>query len=128
MPRIAFCRGCNRYIQLTPEGECREGHPRSALRDVRDGMLDQAPVIGTAVAAPTAEQAALSHYDSIGAKVAGKAIVIVPVALVVAWGLWTGMEEFSGSGMPWIAKLGWALFSLALTVGGAFLFAGSRRR
>ena len=128
MPRIAFCSGCNRYIQLTPDGVCREGHPRSALRDVREGALDSAPIIKAAVAAPTAEQAALASYDSIFAKVAGKAIIIVPVALILGWGIWSGVEEFSGSDMPFVAKLGWSLLSLAMTVGGAFMWSRMRHR
>jgi hypothetical protein len=130
MPKTAFCSGCNRYVQLSPEGECREGHPRSALRDVREGTLQSAPVVRTAVAAPapSAELAAIASYDNIFAKLAGKAIIIVPVALIVGWGIWSGMAEFDGSGMSWFTKLLWSLGSLALTVGGVFFFAGLHKR
>ncbi|MDR3686020.1 MAG: hypothetical protein P4L93_03550 [Coriobacteriia bacterium] len=130
MPRTAFCSSCNRYVQLSPEGECTEGHPRSALRDVREGSLQSAPDLRTAAstAMPSAELAAIASYDNIFAKLAGKAIIIAPVALILAWGIWSGMAEFGGSGMSWIAKLFWSLFSLLLTVGGAFLYAGLHKR
>jgi len=130
MPKTAFCSGCNRYVQLSPEGECREGHPRSALRDVREGTLQSAPAVRATAAAPapSAELAAIASYDNIFAKLAGKAIIVAPVALILAWGIWSGMAEFGGSGMSWIAKLFWSLFSLALTVGGAFFWAGLHKR
>ena len=99
------------------------------LRDVREGILEAAPVARPAAApAPSAELAAIASYDNVFAKVAGKAIIIAPVALILAWGIWSGMAEFGGSGMSWIAKLFWSLFSLALTVGGAFFYAGFHKR
>jgi hypothetical protein len=128
MPRIAFCSGCGRYIQLTLEGECREGHPRSALRDVREGTLDAAPVVGVAAPVCTAEEATFREYDSLLAKVVGKAIIIIPVTLVLAFGLWTGMVQLPGFHMSIWARLGWSVFSLVMTVGGAFLLYGRRRR
>lgn len=130
MPKIAYCNDCNRYVQLSHQGECPDGHPRSALRDVRDGLLSDAPVIKPAIAARTDEEAIIASYDHWFAKVAGKAIIILPVAVILAWGIWSGMEEFSGSGMSWMAKLSWSLVSLAVTIGGAFFFSrmGRRRR
>ena len=117
MPKIAFCAGCNRYVQLTPTGDCREGHPRSSLRDVREGTLDAAPTAAVPSTPRTAEQAAMASYDSPLVKLAGIAIVMVPIALVLGWGIWTGMEEFSGAGMSVWTKLGWSVASLALTFG-----------
>jgi hypothetical protein len=127
MPMIGFCSGCNRFVQLSLHGECPHGHPRSRLRNVRDGLLSDMPVAKTPVHPRSAEQAALAAHDSIYAKVAGKAIIILPVAVVLAWGIWSGMEQFSGSNISFVAKLGWALLSLAMTIGGAFLLAGRRR-
>jgi hypothetical protein len=129
MPKTAFCSGCNRYVQLTPEGECREGHARSNLRDVREGTLASTPVVKPAASpAPSPELAAIASYDNIFAKLAGKAIIIVPIAVVLWWGIWSGMAEFDGSGMSWMAKLGWSVGSLVVTVGGVFFWARIRKR
>ena len=129
MPKTAFCSGCNRYVQLTPEGECREGHARSNLRDVREGTLASAPVVKQAASpGPSPELAAIASYDNIFAKLAGKAIIIVPIAVVLWWGIWSGMAEFDGSGMSWVAKLGWSVGSLVVTVGGVFFWARIRKR
>ncbi|HEY5540262.1 MAG TPA: hypothetical protein VIL41_02280 [Coriobacteriia bacterium] len=128
MPRIAHCSGCARYVQLTPQGECPEGHPRSMLRDVREGTLAAAPTVGVATSAPSAEEATFREYDSVFAKVVGKAVVILPIAAVLAFGLWTGVEQFQGSYMSFGAKLGWSVLSLTMTVGAAFLWFGLRKR
>ena len=41
MPKIAYCNGCGRYVQLTEVGEvCPAAHPRSELRDVHEGVLE----------------------------------------------------------------------------------------
>ena len=119
MPKIAYCNSCGRYVQLTEVGEvCPAAHPRSELRDVHEGALETSRE-GT--------QSVPLYRDEGGilAQVIGKAIVLVPVGLVVAWGLWTGYEQF-GPGLSVWAKLGWSVLSLASTVGLAFLFA--RRR
>ena len=121
MSKIAYCNGCGRYVQLTEVGEvCPAAHPRSELRDVREGVIEP-PREGAQGAQPYVDDGGLL------AKVIGNAVVLVPVGLVVAWGLWTGYEQF-GPGMPIWQKLGMSVVSLVTTVALAFLFAGRRGR
>lgn len=127
MSRIAYCSGCGRYVELTYQSECPEGHPRSSLRDVRDGTLAAAPNVATVANAPTAEEAAFQVQNSPAVKAAGIAIIAVPVALVLIWGLYSGMAEF-GDSMAWPAKLGLSAVSLVGTIGLAFLFYRRKRR
>jgi len=124
--QVGYCSSCGRYVQLAEGGGCPDGHPRSALRDVRQGSLADAPVVGVNRVVPSA--AGFQEYDGAFAKVLGRAIVIVPVALIVAFGLWTGYEQFSGWGMSFAAKLGLSVLSLAATVGLAFLFVRPKHR
>ncbi|HET6493858.1 MAG TPA: 5-bromo-4-chloroindolyl phosphate hydrolysis family protein [Thermoleophilia bacterium] len=35
MPLGGYCRVCDRWVWLTPYGECQNGHPASAMRDVQ---------------------------------------------------------------------------------------------
>ena len=126
MSRIAYCSGCGRYVELTYQDECPEGHPRSALRDVREGTLASAPRASASANAPTAEEAAFQIQNNVAVKAVGIAIIAVPVTLVLAWGLWSGMAEF-GDGMSWPAKLGLSAVSLVATVGLAFLMYRRKR-
>jgi len=127
MAKIAYCSGCGRYIELTYTGECPEGHPRSALRDVREGTLASAPSVRVATVGPTAEEAAFREFESPFAKIVGRAIIIVPIVAVLGFGLVTGMVPVPGFGMSLWERLGWSVFSLAMTVGGAFFFVRLRR-
>jgi hypothetical protein len=107
-------------VRLTEQGGvCPSAHPRSDLRDVHEGYLE---VPGEGVGNTPI------YRDEGGflAQVIGKGIVLVPVGLIVAWGLWTGYEQF-GPGLSVLAKLGWSVLSLITTVGLAFLFSGKRR-
>jgi hypothetical protein len=117
---VGYCSSCNRYVELI-DGRCPAGHPRSELRDVHEGLLEQAPVVGSA------RRSEYRDEGGIAAQVLGKGVVIVPVALIVAWGLWSGFQEF-GPGMSFWAKLGWSVLSLAMTVGGAFMYTGMHRK
>jgi hypothetical protein len=121
LARVGYCGECARYVELTADGMCPDGHPRSALRDVREGCVAQAPVVGKAHAA--------AYHDEGGmlAQIIGKGIIIVPVALIVGWGLWTGYEQFSGSGMTVGQKLLYSALSLVVTVAGAFMFTSRHR-
>jgi len=126
MSTNAQCSGCGRRVQLTDAGECPRGHARSMLRDVREGVLPatvRQSAATSARAVPAAERVA--SHDALLSQVLGKGIVIVPVALVVAFGVWTGYYQFPGSPL---VKLLFSVASLALTVGLAFLWAGIRRR
>ena len=120
MAQVGYCSGCGRYVQLTEQGGvCPSAHPRSDLRDVHDGYLESAA--GGVASTPL-------YRDEGGmlAQVIGKGIVLVPIGLIVAWALWTGYEQF-GPGLSVLAKIGWSVFSLALTVGLSFLLYGHRR-
>ena len=126
MAHVGYCSSCGRYVRVVEGGGCPDGHPRSALRDVRQGSLADAPAVG--VNRVAASQAPFREYEGTFAKILGKAIVIVPVALILAFGLWTGYEQFSGTGMSFVAKLGLSVASLVATVGLAFLFARPKHR
>ena len=120
MPQMGYCNGCGRYVQLTEQGGvCPSAHPRSDLRDVHEGYLET-PAEGVA------NPPIFRDEGGILAQVIGKGIVLVPVGLIVAWGLWSGYEEF-GPGLSVWAKIGWSIVSLIITVGLAFLFTGRRR-
>jgi hypothetical protein len=124
---IAYCSGCSRYVELTADGVCASGHPRSALRDVRTGPLPAAAVVRPAGALGVREPAPTYRDDEprsaepnmIVARLLGWGIVVVPVSLILGWGIWTGMAQFSGS---FATKFALSIGSILLTVGGAFLF------
>ena len=107
--RNAYCSECATRVNLTSGGECPNGHPRSALRDVRDGE------VATVAAPPAGGGPNLSDSEEKTAWVIGKLVVVVPAAAVVAFGLWTGYAASMGLGMSntaaWLSSIG----SLALT-------------
>ena len=127
----AYCSGCGRRVDLSPDGECPQGHLRSMLRDVRKGVA--APVLGAGApksrtprgAAATAEP---TRFQELLAQVIGKSVVIVPVAAVIAFGLWTGYESMAGTGASAVEAILMSVGSLALTVGLAFAWAARRGR
>jgi hypothetical protein len=122
LAKVGYCGECGRYVELNAEGACPDGHPRSSLRDVREGCVAQAPVVGQARAA--------EYHDEGGmlAQVIGKGIVIVPVALIIGWGLLTGFERARMSGISGGMALLYAVLALAATVLGAFVQSWRRRR
>jgi hypothetical protein len=121
LARVGYCGECGRYVELTAEGVCPDGHPRSSLRDVREGCVAQAPSVGQVRHAEYHDQGGLV------AQVLGKGIIIVPVALIVGWGLWTGFEQFNGSGLSVGQKLLYSALSLVATVGAAFILTARHR-
>jgi hypothetical protein len=124
MPSIAYCSQCGEYVQLSAEGTCPFGHQRSALRDVREGGLGSAPATAsTSKRIPTPPD--VEEHSELLAQIIGKSVVLVPLALILGWGLWTGYEQFPGMsvGMRLLASAG----SLLFTVGLAFLFVRKRR-
>lgn len=127
--RSAHCRGCGHRVDLTAEGECPQGHLKSMLRDVREGpatppTASPAPVRtrGTSPV-PVAD---VPRGQELLAVVLGKAIVIVPIAAILAFGLWTGYESAAGEGVSVAKALLISAGSLALTVGLAFVWASRR--
>ena len=60
MPLGGYCSVCERWVWLTPYGECQNGHPASAVRDVQQ-LKPQAESIALVEAAtPSARQGSLS--------------------------------------------------------------------
>jgi hypothetical protein len=132
MARVGYCGECGRYVELTAQGECPVGHPRSSLRDVREGSLAEAPAVARARADREREVAetsdpALGAGAGVLAKVIGWGIVIVPVALVVGWGLWAGYEEAASNGASGWTALGISAGSLVVTSVATFAWVWIRR-
>jgi hypothetical protein len=133
MARVGYCGECGRYVELTAQGECPAGHPRSSLRDVREGSLAEAPVVAKARADREREAAetpdpALRAGTGVLAKVIGWGVVVVPVAIVVGWGLWAGYEESASNGNGGWTGLGISAGSLVATVVATFVWVRMRRR
>jgi len=100
------------------------------LRDVRQGVAAPAhtaiPVGRTSRATSPPPETSRSH--ELFAQVIGKSVVIVPVAAIVAFGLWTGYESMAGTGASVLEAILMSAGSLALTVGIAFVWASRRGR
>jgi len=115
-------------VQLTESGECPNGHLRSLLRDVRPNEVVPAEKPSPRPVAHASLAPGPPHSDELLSMVIGKAFVLVPVAAIVAFALWTGYEQGVGSGMSVGAALLMSLGSLAITIGVAFAWAAMRRR
>jgi hypothetical protein len=125
MAKSAYCSGCARRVDLTSEAECPQGHLRSMLRDVRQGVATPTP--GVARSQPPSLQASeTSRWQEVLAQLLGKSVVIVPVAAIVAFGLWSGYESVAGQGVSTFEAMLLSVGSLALTVGLAFAWAARR--
>jgi len=120
----AYCNGCGTRVQLTEQGECPRGHLRSMLRDVREGevVATAAPGAASGAPKPAAPLGQPASHELLSA-VIGKAFVIVPLAAIVAFGLWTGYDFGVGSGMSVGLAILMSIASLAGTVGLAFVWA-----
>lgn len=57
MPVGGYCSVCARWVWLTPYGECQNGHPASAVRDVQQLMPRTQPAVAADAQAPTARRA-----------------------------------------------------------------------
>ncbi len=128
MGTSAQCSGCGRRVDLTSAGECPQGHLRSMLRDVRQGT---APAPATTqenrpAVRWTEPSAGMSRWHELLAEVIGKSVVIVPVAAIIAFGLWTGYEAVAGKGVSVLEAILTSVGSLALTIGLAFAWAARR--
>jgi hypothetical protein len=100
---------------------------------VREGSLAEAPVVAKA---PSERQPAhaetpepvLPAGTGVLAKIIGWGVVLVPIVLVVGWGLWSGFEESRSEGASVTAALGASAMWLVLGAGGTFAWAWIRRR
>lgn len=110
MSRYGYCEACGRYVPLAEDDSCANGHPRSAVRDVRDAMPSVAP-INTVAASPRGDA---THPASV---IIGKLVVIVPVALVLVVGTALTQAQFEGSGlstlMSWLVSFASVVATLA---------------
>jgi hypothetical protein len=83
----AWCDGCTKYVVLTGEGLCPEGHPRPALRnleEIPDGVQTlsaDSPRVAAEMAANVASPGAVYPYDAKIPVVAGS-MAVAGVALV----------------------------------------------
>jgi len=112
-------------VRLTPEGACPNGHARSMLRDVREGEL---PAVATSVPQVAAVARPRDPSEDFWAVLIGRAFVIVPVAAFVAFALWTGYLQAVGSGTSVGDAVLMSIGSLALTIGGAWVWWRMRSR
>ena len=123
MPKTAYCGECGRYVQLTAEETCPNGHPRSALRDLREGappapaaaQVAQRPVM--AVAGPTGARRAPESAETAG-KVVGWIAVVVPATIFAVVCVAITEPQFEGFGIPvwlaWLGSLGTVVVTFAL--------------
>src|SRR5665647_3445967 len=56
MPVGGYCSVCDRWVWLTPYGECQNGHPASAVRDVQQLKPRTNPVVVADAQAPAARR------------------------------------------------------------------------
>lgn len=122
MPQNAYCQECSTRVTLTEAGACPNGHPRSALRDVREGAAAQAPAapaapvtVGGIEVVPGGSSTKLTAKTGLASEIIGKGIVLIPLALILVIGLWTGYAGSRAEGLSpvlsWLSAIG----SLVLT-------------
>ena len=100
------------------------------LRDVRQGVAAPVRAADSISRAPrgTPPPPETSRSHELFAQFIGKSVVIVPVAAIIAFGLWTGYESMAGTGVSVLGAILMSAGSLALTVGLAFVWASRRGR
>jgi hypothetical protein len=129
MSRVGFCQECGRYVAVADDG-CAEGHPRSAVRDVRE-VADGAPMPLAGARSSTDSDAAAAQLRSepneAVMQVVAKSLVIVPAALILAFLMWSGVESEMAFGVRlWPAIITTAV-SLVVTFGMLYLWRLTRR-
>lgn len=111
MAKHAYCSGCNAYVTLGADEACPQGHPRSMLRDVRDGAAPQ-PRAVAAQPDPHAEP------NELLAEVLGKAFVIVPALVLLGLVVFFSVAQTAAMGvsgpMMWLSGIGSAALTLGL--------------
>jgi len=116
----AYCNECGTRVPLTESGACASGHPRSALRDVREGECPAGPLPRPSGAPATAQQAGagasgspnLTRSQDAAAKTVGRLIIVVPAVIVLAIGLWTGYAMGVGMGQSKTEAWLWSIVSM----------------
>lgn len=95
-------------------------------RDVREGVAAPPRSAAPTVSAPPALSGDPSRSHEVMAQVIGKSVVILPVAAIIAFGLWTGYESVAGTGVSVLGAILMSVASLAGTIGLAFVWASRR--
>jgi hypothetical protein len=113
--RNAYCSECATRVRLTEAGECANGHPRSSLRDVREGELGPVAAPKASAADPDAGSPNLARRDEAIAKTMGRLIVIVPAVIVIFIGLYTGYAAGVQFGQSKAEASLWSIGSMLLT-------------
>lgn len=120
MAQNAYCGECASRVTLTAAGECPSGHPRSALRDVCDGAVTPQASAGTSVrgTAPNDQPGGFSRHTGLVEDMIGKAIVWIPIGVVLVIALWSGYAASAAMGMSpaaaWASSIGSLVFTIAL--------------
>lgn len=115
-------------MRLTESGECAKGHPRSALRDVREGELAPPVPVTSGLTATGAKDPNLTPKEDAAAKVVGRLIVIVPATFVLVVGLYTGYAAGVQLGQSKASSWLWSIASMIVTGVIVALLAWDRRR
>jgi len=125
----AYCNECGARVVISESGECSKGHPRSALRDVREGaLLPPKPSQTTQSPEPGAGSPNLTNRDEAIAKTMGRLIVVVPAAFVLFVGLYTGYAAGVYMGQSKTEAWLWSIGSMLLTGVIVALLVWDRRR
>ncbi len=126
----AYCGECATRVMLAENGECENGHPRSALRDVQDGPIASVtqPRVRVAAGLPVEGGPNLKASEETAAKLMGRLIIIVPLAIVIAFALWSSYAISLQFGMSktsaWLSSVG----DLLLVGLGVWFAVWNRRR
>jgi hypothetical protein len=109
----AYCNGCGARVTLAETGDCPNGHARSMLRDVQDGPLQAAAIAATPHSVyPTSAEGGpnMTSRDEAAAKLIGRLTIILPAALVLVVGLYTGYAAGIQLGqsvvVAWLGSIG----------------------
>jgi len=126
--KSAYCSGCGRRVDLDAAGECPQGHLRSMLRDVREGVAAPAPVAPATAGQVSRPGGPPNQRGDLAGQVLGKAIIIVPALIigVIAVGITEPQYEFAGMtpALSWVASF----FTVAITLGVAAAWGVMRGR
>jgi len=123
MSKHAYCSGCGAYVALEPGDVCPQAHPRSMLRDIREGAAPQA----RSASAATHADPPLDPNEML-TDVIAKTVVIVPALLLLGIVVFFSVAQSNAMGltgpMMWLSGIG----SAAVTILAAFGWGMYRRR
>lgn len=127
MREQGYCEACGQWVDLTGAGDCPAGHAAEAIVRTRDGAAkrEAGPVPRTAVPQ-------LGESTDRLATVLGRALIIVPAALVLLVAILVTEPQYEGAGMSpalaWIAAAASTVLTLGLAALWGWLRFKRRRR